>query len=301
MDPHRDARTPTFVFLISHGRSGSSLVHEAIAQHPDVGFISNVEDRLVRLPPVAGRYNNLLYRFMPPSFARKGRLRYAPSEAYRLLAREVSPMLVASSRDLMASDAEPFLVERFRRFFLERARRQGKSVFLHKFTGWPRSGFLLEAFPDARLIHVVRDGRDVVSSKLRTPWWKGWRGPNHLSVGRLPPDYGEEWEASGRSFPVLAGLSWKTAMDAYARARELAPREQWLDVRYEDVLADPRRQLTEMLAFAGLAPDDEFDRAVSRMNFDGDRRGVFYRELDTATVAMVEKSLADHLELWGYR
>ncbi|MBA2427556.1 MAG: hypothetical protein H0V60_10830, partial [Actinobacteria bacterium] len=76
-----------FVFLISNGRSGSSLVHELLARHPEVGFISNLEDRLPSLPPSAGRYNNLLYRRMPPSLTQKGRLRFAPSEAYRILTR----------------------------------------------------------------------------------------------------------------------------------------------------------------------------------------------------------------------
>ena len=44
-----------FIFVISNGRSGSTLVHELLARHPDVGFVSNQEDRLPGLPPAAGR------------------------------------------------------------------------------------------------------------------------------------------------------------------------------------------------------------------------------------------------------
>ena len=115
-----------FLFLISNGRSGSTLVHEVLSRHPDVGFLSNLEDRLA-LPPAAGRLNNALYRRIPPALTRKGRLRYAPSEGYRALTREVSPMLARSSRDLLESDAMPWVAERFRHFFAERAPRASRS------------------------------------------------------------------------------------------------------------------------------------------------------------------------------
>src|SRR5215211_1878430 len=116
-----ESEMPTFVFMIGNGRSGSTLVHELLARHPGVGFVSNLEDRLPTLPPSAGRYNNTLYRRVPAPLTRKGRLRYAPSEAYRALSRQVSPMIASSSRDLLASDAMPWVTRRFRSFFTDRA------------------------------------------------------------------------------------------------------------------------------------------------------------------------------------
>jgi hypothetical protein len=292
--------TPLFIFMIGNGRSGSTLVHELLARHPEVGFVSNLEDRIPTLPPGAGRYNNSLYRRVPPALTRKGRLRYAPSEAYRALSRQVSPMLASSSRDLLAADAMPWVAGRFRSFFAERAAAQAKPVFLHKFTGWPRSGFIRTVFPDARFIHIVRDPRGVVASDLRTPWWRGYLGPEQLGCGPLPPVYAEEWEASGRSFPLLAGLSWKVVLDAYVAARALVPAAQWLDVRFEDVLADPGSRFKEMLEFMGLEEDERFTAALARTTFAADRRDAFRRDLDPATLARLEASLADHLQLWGY-
>ena len=37
---------------------------------------------------------------------------------------------------------------------------QGRSRFAAKLTGPPRIGFLHSVFPDARFVHLVRDGRD---------------------------------------------------------------------------------------------------------------------------------------------
>ncbi len=289
-----------FVFVIGTGRCGSTLVQELLCRHPEVGFLSNLEDRAPFLPAAVGRFNNELYRRLTPSLTRKGRLRYAPSEGYRVLGRAVSPMVTESFRDLVAGDAMPWVADRFRAFFTERARAQGKPVFLHKFTGWPRTGFVGEVFPEARFINVTRDGRAVVASALRTSWWKGHMGPEAWQWGPLPPAYAADWEASGYSFPVLAAQCWKILMDAYAAARDLVPTDRWLDVRFEDVLADPRARFTEMLAFAGLELSPTFERVLARTPFHRDRADAFRRTLGPPTVALLDASLAAHLRALGY-
>jgi hypothetical protein len=291
-------RDTAFVFLVGNGRSGSTLVHELLTRHPDIGFVSNIEDRLL-LGPAAGRFNNTIHRRLPAALTRKGRLRYAPSEAYRALTREVSIMIAQPYRDLLATDAMPWAVERFRSFFETRARAQGKPVFVHKFTGWPRAGFIRAAFPDARFIHVIRDGRAVVASDLQVSWWRGYLGPEHMHRP-MAPEYRAEWEASGRSFAVLAAAGWKSAMDAYGAARALVPQGQWLDVRFEDVLADPRARFKELLEFAGLEVVPAFERALARTRFRGDRADAFRRSLGPATVALLDASLSGHLRAWGY-
>jgi hypothetical protein len=289
-----------FVFVISNGRSGSTLVHELLARHPDVGFVSNLEDRLPGLPASAGRFNNELYRRVPPALTRKGRVRFAPSEAWRALAQHVSPMLVRPTRDLVAADAMPWVAERFHRFFAERASVQGKPVFVHKLTGWPRSGFIQAVFSDARFLHIVRDGRAVVASDLRVPWWRGWEGPDGLGAGALPAAYLADWEASGRSFPVLSGQGWKVAMDAYAAARELVPPGRWLDVRYEDVMTDPPSRFKELLGFMDLEPNPVFDDALRRTPFRAERMNAWRGHLGADDVTALDATLADHLRTWGY-
>ncbi|MDP9298431.1 MAG: sulfotransferase, partial [Actinomycetota bacterium] len=200
--------TSEFAFVLGTGRCGSTLVHELVARHPDVGFLSNLEDR-VPLPAAAGRWNNELYRRVPEPLTRKGRLRFAPSEGYRALERVGSPALTAPVRDLLAEDVTPWLDARLHRFFEDRAHAQHKPLFLHKFTGWPRSGLLGRVFPEAKFVHVLRDGRAVANSFLQMPWWRGYAGPSGWGWGPLPATYAAEWESSGRSFAVLAGIQWK--------------------------------------------------------------------------------------------
>jgi Sulfotransferase family len=287
------------VFLVGTGRCGSSLLHELLAQHEDVGFLSNVEDRLLA-PPIAGRWNGQIYRSLPPSFTAKGRLRFAPSEGYRILERRVSPLLCRPFPDLTEADATPWLSRRLRAFFGGRAAMQGRPTFLHKFTGWPRARLLHAVFPEARFVHVIRDGRAVAASLVRMPWWQGHRGPDAWDWGPLGDDDRRAWEGSGRSFPVLAGLEWKILMETFDEAGAAIPPERWLDVRFEDLLHDPTTKTKEVLGFIGLPWTSAFERRFDRYRFDAGA-GVRYREeLAAEDLASLDVALAAPLSAWGY-
>ena len=275
------------------------MVEEVLARHPGADFLSNLEDRS-RLGPWIRRWNKPIYDLLPQALTQKGRMRFAPSEGYRVLDREVSPILSRPWRDLTGADVTPWLATRTGAFFEQRADLHGRRVFLHKFTGWPRAGFLAGVLPDAKFIHVVRDGRAVANSWLQMDWWEGFNGPDHWQWGPLPAAYESEWRESGHSFPVLAGVLWKLLIDAHDEAAAALPPDRWLEVRYEDVIASPGKAFGAMLEFAGLPADRAFDRALSRMRFGSERAQAFRRDLGPETVAALSSSLAGHLERRGY-
>jgi hypothetical protein len=76
-------------------------------------------------------------------------------------------------------------------------------------------------FPEARFIHVIRDGRAVANSWLQTSWWTGYQGPSRWYLGPLPEPYATEWETSDHSFVLLAGLGWKLLLDGFDTAHAL--------------------------------------------------------------------------------
>ena len=301
----------TVGFVMGTGRCGSTLVQEVLARHPEVGFVANLEDKLPVLD-LCGRWNNRLLRraaprdprFGPfrdrPHLLERGRLRIAPSEGWQVLERQVSPILTAPHRDLLASDLTPWLERRLRRFFERRIAAQHRRVFLHHVTGWPRARLWQAAFPQARFIHVVRDGRAVANSWLQTSWWSGYQGPSGWDLGPLPEPYATELEAADGSFVLLAGLGWKLLLDAFEAARAAIPPAQWLEVRYEDILADPRSQVTAMLEFLGLRWTPKFEAGFSRYTFATGRREAFRRDLNPGQLALLENSLAEYLQRYGY-
>lgn len=285
-------------FVIGTGRCGSTLMHEILCRHPDVMFVSNLSDR-VGLRSL-NRWNGALYRRLPPSFTRKGRLRFAPSEAYRVMAREVSPILENSHRDLVADDATPWQQRRLRAFFEAEATGQRGTMLLHKFTGWPRAAYLRQVYPNAKFVHVVRDGRAVANSWLQMPWWTGYLGPDQWQWSPLPRDYQEAWDRSRQSFVVLAGLAWMLLLDATEAARVTFPDADWLDVRYEDLLARPRDVLQRIRMFLGLG-DDGFDaQVVDGYHLEQGRTDAFRSDLGDDATGELTTLMAEHLERYGY-
>lgn len=301
----------SLVLVVGTGRSGTTLVSETVARHPSTGFISGVDDKLPRLN-LMGRHNGRLYRRggQRPSSMRalaeagslfeKGRLRVAPSEAYGLFDRYVMAGFSTPCRDLVAEDMTPFIARRVVAFFEDRIAAQGCRTLVQHLTGWPRVGFLRAAYPDLKVVHVVRDGRAVANSWLQMGWWDGWLGPDKWIYGPLPADLREEWEASGRSFPVLAALGWRMLVDAYEQARSVAPADTWLDIRHEDVLADPRGTFGRVLDFAGLDWTPEFEDGFGRHTIEQHRRTPWVDELTPEQVVAVEGVLAGTLPRWGY-
>lgn len=291
-----DAR---FGFVLGTGRCGSTLVHEVLCRHPDVGFVSNIEDNLPALDRLAP-FNSSIYRRLPPRFSQKGRLRFAPSEAYNALSRQVSPLLGHTTRDLTADDVTPWLADRTRHFFEQRAAGQRKPLFLHKFTGWPRIGFLRTVLPDAPFLTVVRDGRAVANSWLQMPWWRGHLGPSGWHFGELPDDLHDEWERSGRSNVVLAGLAWKLLVRAFDDAHRDVPESRWFEARYEDIVADPRLGFRRMLEQFGLSWNATFEAGLARYSFGNERTDAFRRDLDDAQIKALEAVIEPELARYGY-
>jgi hypothetical protein len=299
------------VFIVGSGRNGGTLLTELIAGHDDVGFVSNFDDQLSLLN-MAGRWNGPLFRRSRPRnpgltpyrdrrrLLERGRLHVRPSEGWEVLERQVSSIFPRPSRDLLASDLTPWLERRLKEFFERRIAAQRCSHFVHHLTGWPRTGFLQAAFPDARFIHVVRDGRAVANSWLQMRWWAGYRGPEHWHLGPLPDLYAAEWHESGRSFVMLAGLGWKLLMDAYVEARKLVNAERWLDVRLEDLLADPHAATKNVLEFLQLPWTPRYEARFARHQFRKQRSEAFRGELTAPQLAQLERCIADHLQRWGY-
>lgn len=84
---------------------------------------------------------------------------------------------------------------------------------------------IAEVYPDARFVHIVRDGRDAVRSLVAQPW-----GPATVA------EAAEEWRRS-----VAAG---RTAAPALG--------ERLLEVRYEAMLADPASEIGRLYSHLGL-------------------------------------------------
>lgn len=297
MSPSASSGPMPIHFVIGTGRCGSSLLHELICRHRDVRFMSNLDDRL-KLPATVLSWSGTLHRVLPPAASRKGRARFAPSEGYRALAREIGVVLTEPGRDLLAADATPWLSKRTAEFFGRRGGAGSAGAMVHKWTGWPRAGFLHEVFPRARFVHVVRDGRAVVNSWLQMRWWRGYNGPDHWQWGPLTEAEQQSWESRDRSFPVLAAILWNRLIEAAVRASAAIPPDRWMDLRYEDLVTNPPSTMKQVLEFLEL--DATCDIGVERYCFDDRRSSAYRNDLPARDVDEITQVMFPHLHRFGY-
>jgi hypothetical protein len=176
-----------------------------------------------------------------------------------------------------------------------------RNRMLIKLTGWPRIGFLNEIFEDAKFIHIVRDGRAVASSLLHiNEWqWRGWYGPYSWRYGPLSPEDQATWEASDRSFAVLAGLQWRIHTRAVEVARQALDPERFLEVRYETFCQEPVETGRRVSEFAELPSSAKFERHLKAASIK-DMTSRWRADLTTEQQTMLTDLLREDLLRYGY-
>lgn len=124
--------------------------------------------------------------------------------------------------------------------FLKRVTlRTPKRIVLKSPPHTARIQTLLEMFPDARFIHIVRDPITVFASTVRT-----WQALNFVQGLHVPGD--ESWlhEYVLRVFERMYG--------SFEEDRCLVERGQLFELRYEDLVEDPMGLLREAYDYLGL-------------------------------------------------
>jgi hypothetical protein len=164
---------------------------------------------------------------------------------------------------------------------------------------------LTDAFPDARIIQFIRDGRDVVSCMLQDQAILSWFKPSFANLDTEFPNpfFGVETEADRDLWPGLSlagksGLRWRGAVRLAARLRRTLPAEQLITVRYETLLERPSDTASAISAFAGVSlPATALrDKALPASM----RAGTWRRNLSPDQAADVEKVAGDELRRVGY-
>jgi hypothetical protein len=283
------------IFIVGTGRCGSTIFHQIFSHHPQVAWLSRYCDR----HPGKLHYNRMAMQLLnsplPTRYVRK--LVY-PVEAYRFWDYYCAGGFSKPCRDLLREDVMPKTEKAVQKAMA--AMLTGKRTrLLIKITGWPRMGFLKEIFPDAKFIHVYRDGRAVVNSWLGVNWWLGWRGPSNWQWGELTAEQQAKWEKYDCSFVALAAICWEILMAAQECAKQRTPSDDLLEVRYEDLCQDPIGIFQTVTEFCGLAWSPGFKTIVSQFSLRN-TNDKWKKELSEAQQKILCECLADTLEKYGY-
>jgi hypothetical protein len=208
-----DHDRPPFPFIVGCGRSGSTLLRAMCDSHPSLA-VPPESHFIVPLAPRGPAADHPLdvATFVDGLFA---------TERFELWGLD-RPTIVAA----LAAPPLPDYPVAVRRVFALWAAARGKDRYADKTPGYVlHIPTLARLFPEAVFVHLIRDGRDVASSFLELGW----------------ADRIEE-----------AALHWQLRVRRGRRAGHALPPGRYLELRYEQLVADAEPQLRTLCAAIGL-------------------------------------------------
>lgn len=246
-------RESRVVFLIGAGRSGTTLLYKILSIHQSVSYLSNYHKRYPNWPSLA-YLQYILNRF--PAYKRRSwfkdqgnayfnerrkwlhSIAPTPSEAESVYTSCDIPLTPPDDYHL-----QPQVVACLQKKF-ERIRQMsyGEVLLAKRTANNRRMPILNKIFPDAKYIHLIRDGRAVAYSLLQVAWWN-----NHILywTGKTP----QQMVEAGFNPLELAAQNWVEEMQRLERGIALIQSNQLLEVQYHELLQDPHEQLQRILDF----------------------------------------------------
>jgi hypothetical protein len=145
---------------------------------------------------------------------------------------------------------------------------------------------LIEWFPDAQIVHLIRDGRDVALSLF------GRQHDFHVYNTYFAAEYWESYVERG-----------------YTQGRQLAD-HQYLELRYEDLLTQPEAVMRTLCTFLGeefsselfdvTAVDDPGKTPLVHKPLRADNAGKWLSKLSAAQIRAFESVGSKTLREFGY-
>jgi hypothetical protein len=267
------------IFILGCPRSGTTLLqvmlhsHSRIAVAPETRFLLPAYRQRVRFGNLEDEANRrALARFITGRGHLFSNLGLERKETIRRIV-EGPPTLGSAIGIVLRAYAERF----------DRPRWGEKRPGYHR-----HIETVLRLFPDAQLVHIVRDPRDCVASLKRMPWW-GRPVFHSISAWAQSIDYTDE---AARRWPgSVATVQYERLVaDPGTELRALCVA---LGEDYDSAMAEPER-----LAPA-VVPGKDWHRGT-RVTPSTEAVGRWRKELEPREAALCEAVLGERMEAYGY-
>lgn len=277
-----DHQTKPPFFIVGCGRSGTTLLQILLDTCPNIA-IPPESFLFARFSRIFGAYGDLrheknLRRFVEDLLSdariREWKLRVTVAD----FCKEVKDFSIRGVLSVLFG----FYAQQ------ERKSRWGEKTPYHAFY----LSQIKAVFRDAKIIHLVRDGRDVAAS------------------------YKEIW--FGPTSAASAAALWRKYINIFQEFKRTAKPDDYLEIKYEDMVANPQESVDRISRFLNEDSYDvqtslpESDRRRFYLNISGhhqslsepiskNKTGMFKQKLKPREVEMFESVAGRELELYGYQ
>ncbi|MGB3511224.1 MAG: sulfotransferase [Microcoleaceae cyanobacterium] len=237
------------VFLVGAERSGTTVLRLMLDHHPQIAF-NNEFEYSVDLVSDEGKW---------PEMDRY----YEWLKTHRIF--------LASGFEIDRSLNYPQLINSFLCQKRDRAGKPLVGATVHR-----HFNRLLDIWPDARFIHILRDGRDVARSNIGM----GWAGNVWIGVDK-----------------------WLEAEQLWARLKEIIPENRRTELTYENLISEPVPVLRQLCEFIGVPYDEAMLSYADTSTYDlPDSKYIaqWKRKMSEYEIRLVESKAVNMLVERGY-
>jgi putative sulfotransferase len=311
---------PSPLFVVGTGRCGSTMLSDFLREHDRVLSLSeffclttDFGGRIAQAFTPESVDAAQLWRHLAGAHPKQStmvrhgvgipEMLYQPGPSTRFSSETGVPALMQTTLPHLSPDAEALfsdveafvaglppapMADHYARLFAWLTERFGKRIWVERSGGSLRIvRRLVQAFPGARFVHIVRDGRACARSMSRHYGFRmaliamqlteilgvdPYESSDRTYIGDVPDDLvpflpeafdGEAFRRWETPLP-LCGHYWSGEIRAGVRELASLPEDRVLTMRYEDFLADPERSLSRLASFLGPEyVDDRWVRAAA--------------------------------------
>ena len=235
----RDTLRP--IFVVGNSRSGTTLVGRILDRHPTVFTFNELHffeelwspdsDASELSPPEAANLFAQLLDIQRNGYLTRGKTEDFISEAERTIS-ELPPPL------------SPVAI--FAAFLDYETKNAGKTRPCEQ---TPQNtlyiGEILQEFPEARVIHIIRDPRDILLSQKRR-----WKRP--FLADNIPKKEAIRYWLNYH--PITISKIWQGNINS---VRRFCQDSRVKEVRFEDLVSNPQQIITEICQFLDLSYSDK--------------------------------------------
>lgn len=291
------------VFIIGAGRSGTTLLYKMLCLHSDIAWISNYCNRFPNCLFLTF-FNRISHLFKSKcrtiwfsensnaNFRHRNylkRLFPMPVEGEIIYTHSGIPVF-PNNRWLINKKQKKRIISSFEKI---RCYQRANVLITKRTANNRRIAQLIKVFPDAKFIHIIRDGRAVAFSLLNVDWWNDhkvwWWG---LKTPR-------QWKAEGNNPLEMAARNWVEEIDVIQNGLKYVSVEQIYEVRYEQLHFDYLNVLIKINDFIGLNQDCIWIKALKSLSVKNKNK-MWQEKISKDGQEIITKIQHDTLRSLGY-